>query len=72
MLNMAVPVPALDMINIDPSTMLGNSKFHLHQLYIIYDQSAIKRWTRVTNGKKNRSVQEGSLGTRICLSPLTN
>ena len=28
-LNMAVPVPALDMINIDPSMMLGISKCHL-------------------------------------------
>ena len=28
-LNMAVPVPAFDMINIDPSKMLGISKCHL-------------------------------------------
>ena len=29
MLNMAVPVPAFDIINIDPSIMLGISKCHL-------------------------------------------
>ena len=32
MLNMAVPVPALDMIKIEPSRMFGICKFHLNKI----------------------------------------